>query len=419
MLARALQSIPLATQTIAKSYMQFPYGASPFFIKKGKGARVWDVDDNEYIDFVSTLATMTLGHGDPDVVAAVKAQLDDGVGFSLPHPLEHQVAEAVIAMVPCAERVRFMKNGADATAAAVRLARAFTGRDHIAICGYHGWQDWYIGATHHHLGVPAATRALSHAFMFNDIGSLQRIFNEQKGDVAAVILEVMNTTAPADGFLQAVKELAHREGAVLIFDEVITGFRFANGGAQERFGVTPDLASFGKALSNGFPLSAIAGRADIMQLLDRVFISVTHGGEALSLAAAKATLAKIAREPVIETLNRHGARAMSEIRGLIEKHDVVDFVGLSGHSSYWFLTFRDAPPYSMLQIQSLFMQEVFARGILALDKHWMSYAHNDNDIDTLVDVYDEVFGILATAVREGRLEQLMRGEIIEPLFAFR
>lgn len=418
MLKRALKTIPLASQTVAKSFMQLPQGVSPLFIQRGRGSRVWDVDGNEYIDFISSLATMTLGHGDPDVMAAVEAQLHDGVGFSLPHPLEHEVAEALVEMVPCAERVRFMKNGADATAAAIRLARAFTGRDQVAVCGYHGWSDWYIGSTRHHRGVPAATRALTQTFPFNDLSALEALFRARPGEIAAVILEVMNKTPPAPGYLEAVKALAHREGALLIFDEMITGFRFANGGAQERFGVTPDLASLGKAMSNGFPLSAVVGRADVMDLLDDVFISVTHGGETLSLAAARATLAKLVREPVTATLNDRGAKAMASARALIEKHDLGGAAEISGHPTYWFLNFKDVPGSSRFELQSLFQQEVFRRGILMMDKHWISYAHSESDIETLANVYDDAFQTIRSAVRQGSTQNLLRADAARPRLAF-
>src|SRR5690348_14743810 len=206
LLERARRTIPLGSQTFSKSFTQYPFGVSPYFIARGQGSRVWDVDGNEYVDFVNGLCAVTLGYGDPDVTRAVKAQLDDGVIFSLPHPLEVEVAEAIVDMVPCAEAVRFGKNGSDATAGAVRLARAYTRRDHVAVCGYHGWQDWYIGSTARSRGVPESVKQLTHTFAYNDLESLQRIFKAHAGEVAAVILEPMNAVAPKDGFLQAVKE---------------------------------------------------------------------------------------------------------------------------------------------------------------------------------------------------------------------
>jgi len=317
LLERALNTIPLGSQTFSKSRTQYPFGVSPYFIERGQGSHLWDVDGNEYVDMIGSLAAVTLGHRDPDVDAAVRAQLDSGVIFSLPHRLEMEVAEQIVKMVPCAERVRFGKNGSDATAGAVRVARAFTGRDHVAVCGYHGWQDWYIGTTLRNRGVPEATRALSHSWAYNDIDSLEAIFKAHPDQVAAVIMEPMNVVEPMPGFLAAVKALAHKHGALLVFDETITGFRYANGGAQELFDVTPDLATFGKGLANGYPVSAVAGRADVMQLMEEVFFSFTFGGETLSLAAALATMRKLEREPVTATLTSQGLKIIDGLRSRI------------------------------------------------------------------------------------------------------
>ncbi len=244
MLERALKAIPLGSQTFSKSKTAYPEGVSPHFMKRGEGSHVWDVDGNEYIDFVNGLASITLGYNDPDVTDAVKAQLEEGTIFSLPHEIEIKVTEKIIEMVPCAEMVRFGKNGSDATAGAIRLARANTKRDHVAVCGYHGWQDWYIGSTSRNLGVPSSVRDLTHSFTYNDLDSLEQLFEKCPDQIAAVIIEPMNSTAPNNGFLEGVTVLAQKNGAILIFDETITGFRYANGGAQEYFGVIPDLAVF-------------------------------------------------------------------------------------------------------------------------------------------------------------------------------
>jgi len=419
LLERALRVIPLGSQTFSKSFTQYPFGVSPYFIVRGKGGHVWDADGNEYVDFVNGLCAVTLGYGDPDVTRAVQAQLEDGVIFTLPHPLEMQVAEAIVDMVPCAEMVRFGKNGSDATAGAVRLARAFTGRDHVAVCGYHGWQDWYIGSTARNRGVPEAVQNLTHSFAYNDLESLRKLLAGHPGQVAAVILEPMNSQLPKDGFLEGVKELAHRHGALLIFDEVITGFRYANGGAQEYFGVIPDLACFGKGIANGYPVSAIAGRAQVMKLMEEIFFSFTFGGEALSLAASLATLAKLKREPVVATMRQRGERLMKGAEGLLRRHGMGELLTVSGHPSWSFLNFRDQGGYSLYEIKTLFLQEVFARGILTLGTHNISYAHSESDVDRLLKVYDEVFPLLKAAVAERRLAQLLRCKPLEPLFKLR
>ena len=419
MLERALTHIPLGSQTFSKSRTQYPFGVSPYFVQKGSGSRVWDVDGNEYLDFVSGLASITLGYSDPEVDAAVKAQLEEGVIFSLAHPIEIQVAEKICEMVPCAEMVRFGKNGSDATAGAVRVARAFTRRDRIAVCGYHGWQDWYIGATARNLGVPQAVRDLTHNFPFNDLDALSSLLQSRMGEFAAVILEPMNVSEPNPGYLQAVKDLAHKHGAVLIFDETITGFRFANGGAQELFGVTPDLATFGKGLANGYPLSAVAGRADIMALMEEVFFSFTFGGETLSLAASLATMTKLQNRPVVDTLSRQGTKIINALSDLIKATKADDFLSVSGHPSWSFLLLKDTPKVTAWELKSLYMQEMLARGILSLGSHNINYAHSDDDVLRLVHAYSEVIPMLVRALDREYLNKQLRCEPLQPLFKVR
>ena len=419
LLERALKTIPLGSQTFSKSKTQYPYGVSPYFIKTGRGSRVCDVDGNEYIDFINSQASITLGYNDPDVTAAVKEQLEDGVIFSLPHPIEMEVAEKIVEMVPCAEMVRFGKNGSDATAGAIRLARAYTGRDHVAVCGYHGWQDWYIGSTARNLGVPGATQKLTHTFAYNNIESLHRLFREYSGQIAAVILEPMHVMEPQNDFLHEVKGLAHRHGAVLIFDETITGFRFSNGGAQQYFGVMPDLATFGKGLASGYPLSAVAGNRDLMRKMEEIFFSFTFGGETLSLAASLATMTKLQQQPVTNTLKLQGEKIIAGVQQLIQKHDLHHALEITGHPSWSFIKFKYAGSYIQRQNKTLFIQEVFKRGILTYGTHNMSYAHSDQDIERLLEVYDEVFIILNDALVRIKLDQYLQCKPLEPLFKVR
>lgn len=418
-LARARKVIPLGAQTFSKSITQYPLGVSPYFAARARGSRVWDVDGNEYTDYINALAAITLGHADPDVNEAVARQLADGTVFTLSHTLESDVAERICAMVPCAEMVRFGKNGSDATAGAIRIARAFTGRDHVLMCGYHGWLDWSIGTTARNKGVPAATRALTHTFPYNDLAALEAKLLSLKGQVAAIILEPMNVAEPLPGYLAGVKALAEREGAVLVFDETITGFRFADGGAQELFGVTPHLATFGKGLANGFPLSAVAGRRDIMMEMEEVFFSFTMGGECLSLAAARACLDKMRRERVTAHLARLGTRLKAGVAERIARYDAAHIFSVSGHPSWTFLNFSDANGVSAFETKTLFMQEMFERGILAFGTHNLSFAHDDADIDALLAVYDAVLPLLAAAVNERRVRQLLKCAPLEPLFKVR
>ncbi len=418
-LARAERVIPLGSQTFSKSRTQYPKGVSPYFITRGEGSRVWDLDGNEYIDFVSALASITLGYNDPDVTEAVSEQLKSGVIFSLPHPLETEVAELICEMVPCAEMVRFGKNGSDATSGAIRVARAYTGRDRVAVCGYHGWQDWYIGSTARHRGVPDAVRELTHPFAYNNLESLEQLLKAHPGEFAAVILEPMNVAEPTPEFMQGVARLAREHGALLVFDETITGFRFHNGGAQALFGVTPDLATFGKGLANGYPVSAVAGRREVMQLMEEIFFSFTFGGETLSLAAAKATLTKLRDQPVLETIARRGEALLAGLRDVIERHGVSDVFHASGHPSWSFLNIRDARGATAFEIKTLWMQEMLQRGFLSVGTHNISYSHSDADIQALLAAYDEVLPMIGRVLSEGRLRQSLRCEPLVPLFKVR
>jgi glutamate-1-semialdehyde 2,1-aminomutase len=419
LLIQALQTIPLGSQTFSKSRTQYPHGVSPYFIQRGKGSRVWDVDGNEYVDFVNGLASITLGYSDPDVTTAVRAQLDEGVIFSLPHPIEMQVAETICEMVPCAEMVRFGKNGSDATSGAIRLARAFTCRDRVAVCGYHGWQDWYIGSTARNRGVPQAVRDLTHNFPYNDLPALDALLKAHPQEFAAVILEPMNVVQPNPGYLEGVKEIVHQHGALLVFDETITGFRYSNGGAQELFGVVPDLASFGKGMANGYPVSAVAGSEKIMRLMEEIFFSFTFGGEALSLAAAQACMTKLRREPVLQTLQQQGKKIMAGLTTLIGKHDAADILSVAGHPSWSFCLIKDSARVTSWELKTLFLQEMLARGVLTLGTHNMSYAHNDADIRKLLDAYDEVIPVLVRARDPVELKKLLRCSPLEPLFKVR
>lgn len=418
-LKRAERLIPLGSQTFSKSKTQFPYGVSPYFIEKGLGATVWDIDGNQHIDFINSLAAVTLGYQDPDVDRAVQEQMKNGVTFSLPHRLEYEVAELIVEMVPCAEMVRFGKNGSDATAGAIRLARAYTGRDHVLVCGYHGWQDWYIGSTTRDLGVPKTTKELTHTFEYNNLQSLQDLFTQYSSQVAAVILEPMNVVFPDKQYLEQIKAITHKNGALLIFDETITGFRFANGGAQEYFGVIPDIATFGKGLANGYPLSAVTGRKEVMQLMQEIFFSFTFGGETLSLAAAKAVLIKLKEQQVLKHIFARGQQLESGINNIIANLNMEHVLNISGHPSWTFLTMLKADNFSPAILKTFYLQEIFARGFLSLGTHNLSYAHTEADINNLLAAYEEIFTIMKHYIKIGTLKEQLKCEVLQPLFAAR
>jgi len=418
-LKKACQRIPLGSQTFSKSKTQLPHGVSPYFAHSADGAYFWDIDGNKYIDLVNGLSAITLGHNYPAVTEAVLEQVVKGTIFSLASPLEYEVAEQICQMVPCAEMVRFGKNGSDATAGAIRLARAYTGRDHVVVCGYHGWQDWYIGSTTRDLGVPAATKDLTHTFQFNNLASLEAVFRAKPGQIAAVIMEPATAVDPEDGFLEGVKTLTHENGALLIFDETVTGFRLANGGGQALFGVTPDLATFGKGLANGYPISAVAGRADVMRLMEEIFFSFTFGGETLSLVAAKATLTELTEKPVVETINASGARLKRGIADLIEQYELNDMFGVLGHPSRFLLVPKGRGNISEWDLKTLHMQEMFKNGVFSIGSHNLSYVLGDDDIDEILKQYRKFFEKVKVGVDNHNLNAFLACEPIVPLFSVR
>jgi glutamate-1-semialdehyde 2,1-aminomutase/spore coat polysaccharide biosynthesis protein SpsF len=413
---RAQAVIPAGSQTFSKGPTQFVQGVAPTFLARGQGSHVWDVDGNEYIDYPMALGPIILGHCYPAVDAAVRGQMQNGTIFSLPHALEIEVAERMVALIPCAEMVRFGKNGSDATAGAVRLARAYTGRDLIACCGYHGWQDWYIGSTTFNRGVPKAVRQLTLTFEYNNIESLKRIFANHPGQVAGVILEPIGVVAPESKFLEDVRALCCREGSLLIFDEVITGFRLSRGGAQEYFGVVPDLACFGKAMANGYPLSAVVGLSEIMKTFEETFFSFTFGGEALSLAAAQATLKEIVEKEVIAHLWEQGQKLMDGIRVLAREFGVDRFVRCIGLPPRTVVTFYDDSGRESFLIKSLFQQECLKRGVLFSGSHNLCFSHGDEDIDSTLRVYRSVMEIVGSAIRKETVNECLEGEPVRPVF---
>ncbi len=419
LLERALETIPLGAQTFSKSMTQFPRNVSPYFASHGKGSTLVDVDGNRYLDFINALASVLLGYADDEVNAAVREQLDKGVTFSLSHELEIEVAERLCRLIPCAEQVRFGKNGSDATTAAIRLARAITGRERVATCGYHGWQDWYIGTTTRDLGVPRAVKALTSSFRYNDAGSLEELLEKHPGEFAAVILEPLGADMPRDDFLGAVAVLARDAGALLIFDETVTGFRVHLGGAQALTGVTPDLATFGKGLGNGMPLSAVVGPRHHMKVMEDIFFSTTFGGETLSLAAARVVLDRLERERVPESLAALGNRLRHGVSRILAEGGGAEVFSISGHPSWTFLKIAATDLSTAAEIKTLLLQELFHRGILFLGTHNLSAAHGQADIDRLLDCYRELLPKIANLAQAGRVRTALRTDVLRPLFSVR
>lgn len=416
---RASALIPLASQTFSKSHQQVVRGAAPLFIQGGKGCRIRDVDGNEYIDYVMGLMPVILGYGDPDVDAAITRQLEDGITFSLASPLETELAERLVRLIPCAEQVRFGKNGSDATSAAIRLARAHTGRDKVMMAGYHGWHDWYIGTTTRDLGVPAAVKALSHKVPYNDLDAVETLLKAEPDAFAALILEPASTAAPHPGYLEGLRALTDRYGVVLVFDEIVTGFRMALGGAQAHYGVIPDLACFGKAMANGMPIAAVVGRADIMARMEDIFFSATFGGEALSIAAAIATLDKLEREDLPARLWRRGDALRDAANRVFDRRGLGNLIRFEG-DGWWPRINVGAGPVDANIVRSLLRQEFIAEGLYLLSSLNLSLAHDDDVVvrDTL-SAMDVALGRVADALDSPDPAACLKGPPIQQTFSVR
>ncbi len=409
---RAATLIPAGTQTLAKGPTQYVDGVAPKYLARGKGSHVWDVDGNEFIDLTMAVGPVVLGYGHPSVDRAITEQLERGITFSLMHPLEVEVAELVRRVVPGADSVRFSKTGCDVTSAAVRLARAFTGREKVLCCGYHGWHDWYIGTSPRRAGVPMGTSMLTEVFPYNDLFSLLEILDER---VACVILEPTIFEPPDVDYLQVLKRACDAAGALLIFDEMWTGFRVALGGAQQRFDVVADLACFSKAVANGMPLSLLTGRADVMRLLEEeVFFFTTFGGEALSLAAAKATIEDLRDLGVPERLETAGKQLQDGYNRLAAQKGL-EYTRASGLPCRTLVSF-DAKAGDPLLQKSLVQQEMIRHGVLWTGFHNLCLAHGEAEIAHVLAAYDRALDTLSKAIESGNLVSHLRGKPVQPVF---
>jgi glutamate-1-semialdehyde 2,1-aminomutase len=407
---RAHRLIPGGSHTYAKGDDQYPILA-PGFIARGNGCHVWDVDGNEYIEYGMGNRAVGLGHAYPPVIRAVMEDLSRGCNFTRPSPLEVECAEQFLALIGTADMVKFCKNGSDATSAAVKLARAYTGRDLVAYCGDHPFfsvDDWFIGPTPMGAGVPDAINKLSLTFRYNDLASAEALFAEYPGQIACCMLEAARTDDPKGDFLHELKALCHANGALFILDEMITGFRWHKSGAQRLYGVVPDLCAFGKALGNGFSISALAGQREYMRLggLDhydrpRVFLlSTTHGAETHALAAAMATMKVYDEEPVIERLHAAGDRLRAGLDQAINRRGLGDYVTLSGRSACLLYGTRGRDGQPSQAFRTLFLQETIRRGVIA-PSLTVSYTHRDEDIDRTVEAMDGALEIYGRALEDG------------------
>ncbi|HWF92098.1 MAG TPA: glutamate-1-semialdehyde 2,1-aminomutase [Terriglobales bacterium] len=414
--------IPGGAHTYAKGDDQFPERA-PAFIVRGKGCHVWDLDGNEFIEYGMGLRSVTLGHAFGPVVDAAYQQMQLGSNFTRPATIEVDYAEELLSVLPNAEMVKFAKNGSDVTTAAVKLARAYTGRDLVAICSDHPFfsvDDWFIGKTNMNAGIPRAIQDLTVSFRFNNIESVNELFAKYSGEIACVILEPATAEEPKDNFLGKLKQLCEANGSLLILDETITGFRWHLSGAQAIYGVVPDLSTFGKGMGNGFAIAALAGKREIMRLggleheRERVFLlSTTHGAEAHSLAAARETLNVYRVCRVVEHLYRQGDRLRKGLDARIQDHGLAPYVEIQGQASNLIYVTKNPEGERSQSYRTLFLQELIRRGIIA-PSFVVSFSHSDQDIDRTIEAVDEALAVYAKACEEG-VEKYLEGRAVKPV----
>jgi len=421
---RAKKSIASGTNTFSRAPGVFPDGASPKFLKKQSGSHTWDVDGNEYLDMVMGCGPVTLGHNHPVINEAIKNQMDDGILYSMLHPLEVEVAEKLIQVIPSAEMVKFSKNGSDVCAAAIRLARHVTGRDVIFCWGYHGFHDWYVGTTDRNAGIPDAVKNLTKTFDYGDLEGLKRMFEKYEGQVAAIMMEPIigqrqkchygkselsrDFMKPCNScdqvkILSEIKKIAHDHGALLIFDEMISGFRFSMGGAQEYFGTSGDLSTFGKGITNGMPLGVLVGKEKYMRHFDKVFLSSTYAPETLTLAAASANIDFYIKNNVIESIWRKGEYIEEGFLKVIEKYNLQKNVSLAGYAVRLMVNTHDDNGIQSPKLASLYQQEMFKNGALCFSGVLMlSYSHSKNDLNFLIDAFDSTCSVIQKVLNSSK-----------------
>jgi glutamate-1-semialdehyde 2,1-aminomutase len=414
--------IPGGAHTYAKGDDEFPEEA-PGFIVRGKGCHVWDVDGNEFIEYGMGLRAVTLGHAYDPIVEAAYRQIKLGTNFARPAKIELDLAEMLLEVVDGADMVKFAKNGSDVTTAAVKLARAYTGRDLVAICGdqpFFSTDDWFICTTEMNAGVPKAIADLTVKFRYNDLGSLRVLFDSHPGQIACVVMEAEAVTEPAPGYLQQVKDLCDEKGALLVFDEMITGFRWHLGGAQKFYGVVPHLSTFGKGMGNGFAIAALAGKREIMRLggIDhekpRVFLlSTTHGAETHALAASLETIRIYKEQNVTEFLRVQGERLRALVNQSVAENHLEDFFKVLGRPCNLVFATADPDRKPSQAYRTLFMQEMIRQGILA-PSFVVSFSHSDWDVERTAEATHAALIVYRKALDEG-VEKYLVGRPVRPV----
>lgn len=417
-LNRAKNLIPALSQTFSKAPYSYVEGVYPFCLKSGKGSHVIDVDDNEFIDYVLGLGPVGLGYCYESVDNAIKEQLSKGISFSMPHYLEIEFSEKLQKIIPGTEMVRFSKTGSDSVTACVRAARAYTKRDHILYTGHGGvWHDWFTAITSRNEGIPKFNNELIHLFKYDDLEDLKLAFKNLDGKVAAIVMEPMWLNFPNESYLHEVKEIAHKNGALLIFDEVLTGFRLANGGGQELLKIEADLVAFGKAIGNGMPLGAITGKEEYMKKFNDVFYSTTYAGETLSLAAGIAVIEEYLTKDVISQCWKNGQILQDGLNKLGQEIGID--IQCQGIPVRYSITFSDKYEYSPKLLYSIFLQECITKGILfGPGETLISYSHSIDDIKTTLDVCEQALKKIDDGIKNKTISSLLKGNEMKTVMTF-
>mgnify|MGYP001590612144 CR=1 FL=1 len=417
--------IPGGAHTYSKGDDQFPANA-PKVILRGKGAYVWSEDGKKYLDWCMGLRSVSLGHCYPAVNVAVAKQMKEGTNFGRPHISEFQLADLLIKTLPNAQMVKFAKNGSTVTTAAVKLARAYTGRKYVAFCKDHpffSYDDWFIGTTVCDSGIPKEISKLSLAFRYNDIGSLESLFGKYPEQIACVIMEVVTTVIPRANFLKKVQALCKKNGALFILDEMITGFRWGIKGAQAHYGLKPDLSTYGKGIANGYSVAVLTGRRDIMELgglhhkKPRVFlISTTHGAETTGLAAAMAAIKEIKKKRVAGHLWEMGGVLKSGLEKLIKKHNLQKYVEILGFAPNLSTNFKEPNGNASPVLRTIFLQELAKRSILFQGYFAISYSHKSREISKTLKAFDSAMRVYKKVLRSDNFEKYLLGSVTKPVF---
>jgi len=411
LLEKSKHLIPGLTQTFSRASTSFVEGAYPVYAKSARGARMKDVDGNEFLDYYLGLGPITLGYNYEPVNRAVINQLNDGILFSLPHPLELELSELISKHVKNADMTKFEKSGSNALTGAVRAARAFTGRDKIAYCGSAGvWHDWQAIMVSRNKGVPEFNRDLIHVFNYNDADGLEQIFEDNPNEIAAIVIEPTYLDKPKEDFLKRIRELADKNNSLLILDEVVTGFRFDLGGGQKYFDIDGDLICFGKGIANGFPLSVITGKKEFMKIFDELWVSSTNNSETLSLAAGITTIKEIDEKKTIPYCWNLGTKLFDGWNKSAEKYGLN--TKMIGYPVRMTMKCYDSKNNESILLKSLILQELIKKGIfMSPGPSFISYSHTENDISFTLNSLDEVFEKITSTVTNNDYAYFLEGNV--------